>query len=176
MKSPGFLFKMQRVIAVHQLCVGSRGLWTCLSWAHLSCHQHKVTESFRYNKMDLSQRERLVQIDSFLRSRKYQEDWIGDLYSSICKKGSYYFLPIALEGPQTGAKCGESQHLINIPHSACDQELAGNFPGFRSDGKNRREIWWSLCSLILLYPPAAGNQGRRELLSGCCVQRTGSIR
>lgn len=77
----------------------------------------------------------MISIDGFLRSRKYQEEWVDDLYSSIFKKGSYYFLPIALEGPQIGAECGESQHLINLPHSACDQELAGNFLGSRPDDK-----------------------------------------
>lgn len=71
----------------------------------------------------------MILIDGFFRGKKYQEEWVGDLYRSNFKKDFYYFLPIALEGPQTGAKCGESQHLIHLPHSACDQELAGNFPG-----------------------------------------------
>lgn len=48
----------------------------------------------------------LVLIESFPRSRKLKEEWAGDSHSSICKKGFYFFLSIALREPETGVNVG----------------------------------------------------------------------
>lgn len=77
--------------------------------------------------------------------------------------------PLPLEGLKLERNVGNPTFDQLASWCPCDQELVGNFPGSRPDGKSRRESWRSLSSLFLLHPPAVGSHERREMLSGCCV-------